>query len=137
MYTSVASAKPWYRGVDKRKVPASAFAARRYFSLFVCCVGLVASEDVACVDFLLYVVEAGVVAVGYDCLGLALEVVEVVDYFAAEEGCSVVEGGLVDDYFCSLGFYALHYALDGRLAEVVGVGLHGQAVYSYDAVLLF
>lgn len=69
-------------------------------------------EEVAGIDLLFYVVEVFVVAVGEDDLGLLLELGEVVDDFAAEEGGAVVEGGFVDDDFCALGFDAFHHALD-------------------------
>ncbi len=66
----------------------------------------------------------------------ALEVGEVVDDAAAEEGGAVSKGRLVDDDLGAFGLDALHHALDGRLAEVVGVGLHGQAVNAYHTVVL-
>ena len=50
---------------------------------------LVALEDVAGVDFFLYIVQAVVVTVGDDGLALALEFIKVVDDFAAEEGIAV------------------------------------------------
>lgn len=74
---------------------------------------LIAFEDVSCIYFRLNIVKAGVVAVCDDCVRLALEPVEVVDYFAAEEGGAVFERWLVDDDFRSLGFDALHDTLDG------------------------
>lgn len=99
--------------------------------------GLVASEDVASVDFVADVVEAAVVAVGYDGVALGFELFEVVDHLGAEEGLSVGEGGLVDDDFRALGLDAFHHSLDGALAEIVGVGLHCQTVDSYHAGVLF
>lgn len=105
------------------------------FALLECISNLVASEDVAGVDFVVDVVEAAVVAVGYDGVALGFELFEVVDHLGAEEGLSVGEGGLIDDYLGALGPDALHHSLDGTLAEVVGVGLHCQAVDSYDAIV--
>ena len=97
------------------------------------CGRLVAAEDVAGVYFLAHVVEGGVVAVGDDGVALALERLEVVHYAAAEEGGAVGERGLIDDYLGAFGLDALHDALDGRLAEVVGVRLHREAVDADDA----
>lgn len=94
------------------------------FALLECISDLVASEDVAGVDFVADVVEAAVVAVGYDGVALGFELFEVVDHLGAEEGFSVSEGGFIDDDFRALGLDALHYSLDGALAEIVGVGLH-------------
>ena len=77
---------------------------------------------------MLYVIEGVGVAVGDDGGGLALEGGKVVYYLAAEEGCAVEEGRFVDYYVCALGLDALHDALYCRLAEVVAVRLHRQAV---------
>ena len=89
---------------------------------------LVAAENVAGVNLVLYVIEGGGVAVGDDGGGLVLEGGEVVHYLAAEEGAAVGERRLVDYYVGALGFDALHDTLDCRLAEVVAVRLHRQAV---------
>lgn len=89
---------------------------------------LVSLEDVSCVDFFFHVVEAGVVAVGDDCLAAAFKCCEVVYYLGAEEGTSIFEGWLVDNHLRSFGFDALHNTLYGAVAEVVGVGLHRQTV---------
>ena len=45
-------------------------------------------------------------------------------------------GGLVDHHGHALGLHALHDALDGARAEVVGVGLHRQAVDAHDRLRL-
>ena len=47
-----------------------------------------------------------------------------------------IERGLVDHHGHALGLNALHDALDGARAEVVGVGLHRQAVHAHDRLLL-
>ena len=47
-----------------------------------------------------------------------------------------VQRGLVDHHGYALGLHALHDALDGARAEVVGVGLHRQAVDAHDRLLL-
>lgn len=97
---------------------------------------LVALEDIAGVDFGGDVGEAGVEAVGDDGVGLRLELLQIVHHEAAEEGGAVLEGGLVDDHLGPLGLDALHHALDRRLAEVVGVGLHRQTVDADHALTL-
>ena len=89
---------------------------------------LVSSEDVSCIYLILYIIKAGIIAVGDDGICLCLELGEVVNNEAAEEGAAVFNGWLIDDNVGSLGLDALHDALYGRLAEVVGVGLHGQAI---------
>ena len=96
-------------------------------------VWLIPSKQVSRIYFLLHVFEAFVEAVGDDGAALGLEGGEVVHHAAAEEGGAVVEGGFVDDDLRALGLHALHDALDGRLAEVVGVALHRQAVHADDA----
>lgn len=47
-----------------------------------------------------------------------------------------VQRGLVDHHGHALGLHALHDALDGARAEVVGVRLHRQAVHAHDRLLL-
>ncbi len=81
----------------------------------------VAGEEVAGVDAGGDVGEVGGGAVGQDGAAQALELGQLVDHSGAEEGGAVGEGGLVDDYGGALGLDALHHALNGRLAEVVGV----------------
>ena len=98
---------------------------------------LISSENVSCVDLILNIVEACVVAVGYDGLGLGFEGFEVVDHPAAEEAAAVFEGRFINNDLRAFGLDALHYALDGTLSEVVAVGLHRQTVDTYDASLFF
>ena len=93
-------------------------------------------EEVAGVDLFADVVEDGVVAVCEDAAALCLELGEVVDDAASEEGAAVFEGRLVDDDAGALRLNALHDALDRGLAEVVGVGLHRQAIHTDDGFLL-
>lgn len=56
-------------------------------------------------------------------------------HLGAEE-LRCVQRGLVDHHGHALGLHALHDALDGARAEVVGVGLHRQAVDAHDRLLL-
>ena len=99
----------------------------------ISCKFLIPSKYVSRIYFLLHIFEAFVEAVGDYGVALCLEGGEVVHHAAAEEGGAVVEGGFVDDDLRTLGLHALHDALDGRLAEVVGVALHRQAVHADDA----
>ena len=69
-------------------------------------------------------------------MATALELLQVVDHKAAEEGAAVLDGRLVDDDFRAFGLDALHHALDAALAEVVAVRLHRQAVDPHDAFAL-
>ena len=89
---------------------------------------LISSEDISCIDLILYIVETCIIAVGYDGICLRLKLGEVVDNEAAEECAAVFEGWLIDDDVGALSLDTCHNALDGGLAEVVGVGLHRQAI---------
>lgn len=82
---------------------------------------LIPIEQVSRIYLVLDVVEAAVIAVGDNCLALLLERIKVVDYFAAEERFAVLESWFIDDDFGTLCLDAFHDALDGTLAEVVGV----------------
>ena len=88
----------------------------------------VAAENIAGVNFLLDVVETGVVSVGDDGVAAGLELLEVVDDEAAEEGAAVLEGGFVDNDLGAFGLDTLHDTLDGGLAEVIAIGFHCEAV---------
>ena len=90
----------------------------------------VSAENVAGIDFFLHIVQASIVAIGNDGLRLGLERFQIVDNLAAEEGSTIFEGWFVDNHFGSLSLDALHHALDRALAEVVAIGLHGEAVNS-------
>lgn len=97
---------------------------------------LVSTEQVAGIDLLLHIVQAAIVAVGNNGLAALLELVQIVDNLAAKEGSAILQSRLIDDNCRALGLDTLHNALNGRLTEVVGVGLHGQAVDADDTGLL-
>lgn len=97
---------------------------------------LVSTEQVAGIDLLLHIVQAAIVAVGNNGLAALLELVQIVDNLAAKEGSAILQSRLIDDNCRALGLDTLHDALNGRLTEVVGVGLHGQAVDADDTGLL-
>lgn len=97
---------------------------------------LVSLKEVAGVDLGPDIVQGAVVAVGDDGVGAALELGDVVDHLAAEEGRAVLQRRLVDNDLGALGLDPLHDALDGALAEIVAVGLHRETVDPDHAFLL-
>ena len=102
-----------YRSVEttqRNDAPTSALVLR-----------LIASEDVARVDFILHVFQTVVEAVGNDGLAQGLKFGQVADDLRAKEERARLECGLVDDDLGTLGLDAFHDSLDGRLAEVIGV----------------
>ena len=96
---------------------------------------LITLEDVASVDLLPDVVQAAVIPIGNDGLGHFLEFLQVVYYDATEEGAAIFQGRFINDNFRAFGFDSLHDTLNGGLAEVVGVRLHGESEYSNDAAM--
>lgn len=66
-------------------------------------------------------------AVSDDHVAAGLEGLQVVGHLGTEE-LRRVQRGLIYHHGHALGLHALHDALDGASAEVVGVGLHRQAV---------
>lgn len=71
------------------------------------------------------------------CPGALYYFFNIIDYFAAKEGGAVFQGRLINDDRSALCFDTLHDALDGGLAEVVGIGFHGEAVHAnHDFLLL-
>ena len=91
---------------------------------------LVSPEDISSIYFILNIIQTSIVAVSDDGMTLRLEGFEVVHHTAAEECCAVFECRLVDYHLCTLRLDALHDALYSRLAEVVGVRLHGESVHA-------
>lgn len=96
---------------------------------------LVSFKQVACIDLVRHVRELVAPAVGDDHVAAGLEGLQVVRDLGAEE-LRRVQRGLVDHHGHALGLHALHDALDGARAEVVGVRLHRQAVHAHDRPLL-
>lgn len=88
---------------------------------------LVATENIACVNIVFNIVKAGIIAIGDNGVEHLLELVEIIDNKGAEESFAIIQGGFVDDDVGAFGLHKLHDALDRRLAEVVGIGLHGEA----------
>ena len=88
-----------------------------YYDILHC--GLISTEYISCIYFILHIAEALIETVGDDGISLCLELGKVVDNKAAEEGAAIFEGWLIDDDIGSLRLDTLHDALYGRLAEVV------------------
>ena len=96
---------------------------------------LVLLKQIARVHLVRHVRELVAPAVGHDHVAAGLEGLQVVGHLGAEE-LRRVQRGLVDHHGHALGLHALHDALDGARAEVVGVGLHRQAVDAHDRLRL-
>lgn len=91
---------------------------------------LVSSEQISGIYFLLHIIQAAVIAVSNNCLAFSLEPLEVVYHSTAKEGAAILQRRFIYNNLRTLGLNALHYSLNTALAEVVGVGFHGQAVYA-------
>ena len=98
---------------------------------------LVALEYVSCIDFVYHIVETTVVPISNNRLTLLFKLRQIIHHLASEERFAIGNRGLVDDDLGTLGLDALHDALDGALAEVIRIRLHGEAVDTNDAFLLF
>ena len=96
---------------------------------------LIPLKQIPRVDLVRHVRELVAPAVGDDHVAAGLEGPQVVGHLGAEE-IRRVQRGLVDHNWHALGLHALHDALDGACAEVVGVGLHRQSVDAHDRLLL-
>ena len=87
------------------------------------CSPLVPLKQIAGIHLVHHVRELVAPAVGDDHVAAGLEGLQVVGHLGAEE-LRRVQRGLVDHHGHALGLHALHDALDGARAEVVGVGIH-------------
>ena len=84
-------------------------------------------------NLILHIIQTNIVAVSDDGMALCLESCQVIDYLATEESAAVFKCRLVDDNLCSLCFDAFHDSLNGRLAEVIAILFHREAIDSDDA----
>lgn len=73
---------------------------------------LVSSKNISSINLMLYIIQTSIVAVGDDSMALCLEDFEVVLYSTAEEGASLFQGWLIDNYLSTLCLDTLHDALD-------------------------
>ena len=69
-------------------------------------------------------------------MALRLECIHVVHDLAAKERTAVFKCWLIYDDLCALCLDTFHNALNGRLAEVIAVRFHCQAINTYHAVML-
>lgn len=93
-------------------------------------------ENIPCKDLSFHIIQASIIAVGNDAAGMRFELIQIIDDPAPEEGFAVFQCWLVDDDSCALGLDAFHDALNGGLAEVIGIGFHGQAEDADDDLFL-
>ena len=91
---------------------------------------LVPLKQIPRIDLVRHVRELVAPAVGGARVAAGLEGLQVVRDLGREE-LRRVQRGLVDHHGHALGLHALHGALDGARAEVVGVGLRRQAMRGY------
>ena len=96
---------------------------------------LIAPKQVAGVDLIRHIVQTGVVTIGYDGLGNRLELVQISDHTAAKERGAGWQRWFVDHHRGALGLDAFHHALNGGVAEIVGVGFHRHSVDADDDFL--
>ena len=96
----------------------------------------VSSEYIPGIYLLLHVIKTGVIAVCDDCMAFRLEGIQIVNDLAAEKSATLFECWFIDDDLCTLCLDTFHDSLNGRLAEVIGIGFHRQAIDTDDAVVL-
>lgn len=92
---------------------------------------LVPLKQIPRVHLIRHVRELVAPAVGDDHVAAGLKGLQFVRDLGVEE-IRRVQRGLVDHHGHALGLHALHCALAGARAEVVGVGLHRQVVHAHD-----
>ena len=88
----------------------------------------VSPEQIPRIDLVLHIIQAAIVAIRNDSLTLFLELFKIIYNHAAKEGAAIFQSRLVDDHRSTLCLNALHDTLDAALAEIIGIGLHGQAI---------
>ena len=94
---------------------------------------LIPPKYISGIYFLLYIIQTDIIAVGDNGMTLSLESSQVIDNLAAEEGATLFECWLINDDLRTLCLDTFHDALNGRLAEVIGIGFHCQTIDTDDA----
>ena len=97
---------------------------------------LISSKNISGINLLLHIIQDGVIPVSYNRLTLLLESLQIIHHLATEERTTICQCRLINYHLGTFGLDALHKALNGALAEIIGVGLHGEAVHAYHAMLL-
>ena len=68
---------------------------------------LITFKYISCIDFVFYVIKAGIIAVGDDGFALGLELIEVVDDLRAKERFAIRNSWLINDDLGTLGLDTL------------------------------
>lgn len=97
---------------------------------------LISSKQIPRIHFACNIIQAAIIAVGNDGLAAVFEFFKVIHNFAAEEGRTILQSRLVNNDCRAFSLDTLHNALNRGLAEVIGVRLHGQAIYANHTRLL-
>ncbi|ODA40162.1 hypothetical protein DSBG_3019 [Desulfosporosinus sp. BG] len=93
---------------------------------------LISLEDVSCVHLNLYIIQTSIITVCNNRIATLLKLIQVIDDYAAEEGGTIFQSWLVDNHSRAFSFDTLHNTLNGALAEVIGIRLHGQTENTDD-----
>ena len=91
------------------------------------------AEYVAGVNLLFNIGQRIIETIRNDGLAQLFEQGEIVHHTTSEEGGAIFQSRLVDNHLGTLSLDAFHNALNGRLAEIVGIGFHGESVYTNGA----
>ena len=100
------------------------------------CFFLISKIKIPCINLIHHIPDLIAAAVGNDDIRDFFEFTKVMDDAGMEEGL-IFQCGFVDYDFHALCFDPFHDALDGGLAVIVGVGLHREAVDTYDFRISF
>lgn len=65
-------------------------------------------KEIPSIHLIPHIIQHFVVAVGDDGLALFFKLLHIIHHAATEEGAAVLQGGLIDDDFRSLGLNPLH-----------------------------
>ena len=109
------------------------FYILHYSSFRVCSIS---PKNVPRINLFLHIIQASIIPVGNDGMALALESIQIIHHFAAEERAAIFECRFIDDDLRTFGLDAFHHTLNARLAEVVRVRFHRQAVHADDTLPL-
>lgn len=106
----------------------------RLYSLWM---ELISSENISCIYLVFYIIQTGIVTVGYNGMRHMLKCIQVIDYPASKEGSTILQGRFINNDLSPFRLDPFHHPLNRALTEIIGITLHRQPIDSYDDLLFF
>lgn len=91
----------------------------------------ISPKNISRINLLLHIIQTTIIPIRNNRLAHLFKLLKIIYHLAAKECAVIFQRRLVNNDGRASGFDSLHDALNGKLAEVVRVAFHDQAVYTY------